>query len=283
MPRASEIPLPLRASIATLKSPHCGKSSAAIHELTGISISQINRIYSRAVGRGFEPNVIPLVILDEHLTDAPRSGRPTKQTEENRQLVISKVTLDRYGRERTCADIAVDLSQIGIEISGSTIRRILKNAGFRKTKPTRKPGLTAKMKKERLDFCLAHKDWTLEDWKNVIFSDETSVVLCCRRGGYRIWRRSYEALVKSAIRERWKGYSEFMFWGCFTYDRKGPYHCWLPETICDNETLDLHRHWLSRDHAYVSCHVTMPTRHACWTVCCARDGNHRTFLLFSLE
>ena len=35
---------------------------------------------------------------------------------------------------------------------------------------------------------------------------------------------------KSAIRERWKGYSEFMFWGCFTYDRKGPSHCWLPET-----------------------------------------------------
>jgi hypothetical protein len=171
-----------------------------------------------------------LVILNEHLVDAPRSGRPTKQTEENRQLVISKVTLDRYGRERTCADIAADLSKIGIEISGSTIRRILKNAGFKKTKPTRKPGLTAKMKRERLEFCLAHKDWSLEDWKNVIWSDETSVVLCCRRGGYRIWRRSYEALVKSAIRERWKGYSEFMFWGCFTYDHKGPCHCWLPET-----------------------------------------------------
>ena len=21
-----------------------------------------------------------------------------------------------------------------------------------------------------------------------------------------------------------------MFWGCFSYDKKGPCHCWLPET-----------------------------------------------------
>jgi hypothetical protein len=50
-----------------------------------------------------------------------------------------------------------------------------------------------------------------------------------RRGGYRIWRKSDEALVKSAIRERWKRSSEFIFWGSFSYDKKGPYHCWLPK------------------------------------------------------
>ena len=50
-------------------------------------------------------------------------------------------------------------------------------AGFHKTKPTRKPGLTNKMKMERLKWCLDHKDWTLEDWENVIWTDETAVVL----------------------------------------------------------------------------------------------------------
>jgi hypothetical protein len=29
--------------------------------------------------------------------------------------------------------------------------RVLKKAGYRKTKPTRKPGLTKKMKKDRVD------------------------------------------------------------------------------------------------------------------------------------
>jgi len=168
--------------------------------------------------------------LDEYLVDEPRSGRPPKQTEENKQLIFSKVTLDRYGREKSCADFASDLSSLGIEISASTVRNILKNAGFRKTKPTRKPGLTAKMRQMRLRWCLDHADWTLEDWKDVIWSDETSVLLNHRRGSYRVWRRSHEAFVKSTIRERWTGYQEFMFWGCFSYDKKGPCHSWAPET-----------------------------------------------------
>jgi hypothetical protein len=24
-----------------------------------------------------------------------------------------------------------------------------------------------------------------------------------------------------------------MFWGCFTYDKKGPCHCWAPETAAE--------------------------------------------------
>jgi len=86
------------------------------------------------------------------------------------------------------------------------------------------------MRNERLRWCLDHQDWTLDDWKNVIWSDETSVVLGHRRGGYRVWRRPDEAFVRSAIRERWSGYQEFMFWGCFSWDKKGPCHSWTPET-----------------------------------------------------
>ena len=38
-----------------------------------------------------------------------------------------------------------------------------------------------------------------------------------------------------AVRERQKEYSEFMFWGCFTYDKKGPCHIWTPETKQEKE------------------------------------------------
>ncbi|KAJ5941766.1 hypothetical protein N7516_001934 [Penicillium verrucosum] len=60
------------------------------------------------------------------------------------------------------------------------------------------------MREARLAWCLEHRDWTLEDWKNVIWTDETSVILLHRRGGYRIWRTKEESFVRSAIRERWK-------------------------------------------------------------------------------
>lgn len=177
----------MRALVVTLKSPAGGgKTTAEIHGITGLPIRTINSIYAKAIKRGFEPNEVPLHLINEYLEDAPRSGRPTKQTAEAKDLVIAQVSRDRFGREKTAADIAGELSLQGLEISTSTIIRILKAAGYKKTKPTRKPGLTAQMRKERLEWCLAHKDWTLEDWKAVIWSDETSVILLHRRGGYRI-------------------------------------------------------------------------------------------------
>jgi hypothetical protein len=62
-----------------------------------------------------------------------------------------------------------------------------------------KPGLTPAMREARLQFCLRHKDWTLEDWKNVIWSDETLVVLGSRRGKVRVWRKSIERHDKTVI------------------------------------------------------------------------------------
>ena len=228
MPKKSDPAL--RATVLALKASAVGKTTSQITSITGLSKRTINDIFARAVQRGFDPNSVPLDIRSEHVEDARRTGRPTKQTEDIKTIIIDKVRRDRYGREKSCADLVGDFSDLGISISATTIWRILKKAGFNKTKPTRKPGLTKKMMAQRLEWCLKHQDWTLEDWKNVIWSDETSVVLNFRRGGYRVWRTADEAFSPTCIRERWKGYSEFMFWGCFTYDKKGPCHCWLPET-----------------------------------------------------
>lgn len=226
-----------RALIIGLKST--GKTTVEVAELTNIPARTINAIYARAISRGFDTNRRPLEIHDTYLADAPRSGRPSKQKTDIQTEVLSKVRFDRYGREKTCADIAGELSLSGIDISAVTIWRILRKAGLKKTKPTRKPGLTQKMKDERLQWCLTYRDWTLEDWKNVIWTDETSVVLLHRRGGYRIWRSKHEAFLRSCIRERWKGNSELMFWGCFSYDKKGPCHCWLPETAAERRDSEI--------------------------------------------
>ncbi|KAG7421869.1 hypothetical protein DER46DRAFT_653730 [Fusarium sp. MPI-SDFR-AT-0072] len=79
-----------RAFIVSLKAPCSGKTSAEVAELSGLSIRQVNRIYARAIERGFDPNIRPLIFKDEYLQDAPRSGRPTKATEGTKDLVVSK-------------------------------------------------------------------------------------------------------------------------------------------------------------------------------------------------
>ncbi|UNI22754.1 hypothetical protein JDV02_008615 [Purpureocillium takamizusanense] len=122
-----------RALVVGLKAPCCGKTTAEVAALLGISIRQVNRIYAKAIERGFDPNQRPMVIKDEYLQDAPRSGRPTKQTEETTQQILANVGTDPHGREKTCADIARELSVNGCPISETTVWRILRTAGLQKT------------------------------------------------------------------------------------------------------------------------------------------------------
>ena len=45
--------------------------------------------------------------------------------------------------------------------------------------------------------------------------------------------------MKSCIRQCWKKCTEFMFWGCFSYDKKGPCHIWQRETTKDKKAADV--------------------------------------------
>ena len=109
-----------RALIVTLKSPFGGKSTTQISAITGISPRTIDSIYGRACQRGFKPNAPIINILPEYLEDAPRAGRPRKQ-EAIHEATLQKVRRDRYGREKSCADIAGDLSVHGYNVSSSTV------------------------------------------------------------------------------------------------------------------------------------------------------------------
>ena len=88
-------------------------------------------------------------------------------------LLTNSVQKDRNGREMPAGALGYEHG-----VSASTIRRILKKNGFHCVKPTRKSGLNDKMKQARLEFALKYQNWTIEDWKNVIWTDETSVVMC---------------------------------------------------------------------------------------------------------
>jgi hypothetical protein len=75
----------------------------------------------------------------------------------------------------------------------------------------------------------------MEQWKNVIWADETSVQLGGARGKRRVWRKAEEAYHPHCIKRRWKGFKEFMFWGAFSYDKKGPCWIWEDETAAEKK------------------------------------------------
>jgi hypothetical protein len=103
------------------------------------------------------------------------------------------------------------------------VRKILHKHRFKKVKRTAKPGLTAAARAARLEWCYKHQ---FIDWSKVVFSDETSVVLGHRRGGDKVWRQPEEVNDPTCLKARWTGYMNFMFWGCFSYDYKGPCYIW---------------------------------------------------------
>jgi hypothetical protein len=208
-----------------------------ITALTGCAETTVRKLRRKAMDRGYNPEV-SIICEPWMVEDAPRSGRP-RTSQVVVQHIIDTVTKNSTHRGWSCQKIASAVSEIpGIaSISARTVYRVLVFNGYGSYKRTVKPGLNDENKKVRLQWCLDHKDWTLEDWKNVIWTDETSVQSGNVRGKRRIWRLASEVYHPHVITQRWKGYMTFMWWSAFSYNKKGPYHIWEPETLEEHKEM----------------------------------------------
>jgi transposase len=204
------------------------KSAGKILEVTGVSRTRAYALAAVARERGWRENEdMPLEVA--HVLNQPRSGRPAVSPDAIK-CVLKVVLQNSTTRGFSCGTLAKEVKKRGHKVAPRTIWKILTQAGYSQCKLTVKPGLNKFNKKERYDWCKEREHWTLEDWKNVIFTDETAVQLGGTRGKRRVWRLPGEAYNKHCIQRRWKGFSEFMFWGSFSYDKKGPCHVWEKET-----------------------------------------------------
>ena len=66
-------------------------------------------------------------------------------------------------------------AQYNVQVSKATVRRALRFNRHKARKIVKKPLLTKRHRDARLQFALTHKDWTLDDWKRVVWSDETKI------------------------------------------------------------------------------------------------------------
>ena len=79
--------------------------------------------------------------------------------------------------------------------------------------------------KERLDFAIAHQDWTLEDWKKVVWSDETKINRLGSDGRKWVWKKAGEGLSERLVNGTVNvGGGSLMMWGCMMWDGVG-YAC----------------------------------------------------------
>jgi len=86
------------------------------------------------------------------------------------------------GASRTIADVYRCLKRKGKDISYWTVRNHLKNIGLETERKVKKPFLSKVHKRARYKCAMTHQGRTAEDWKRVIFSEETKINVCISDG-----------------------------------------------------------------------------------------------------
>lgn len=122
----------------------------------------------------------------------------------------------------------MSLTILGIYVGYYCIRSTLRRHGFRRYVARRKPPLTPKHMEQRKKWAEEHVNWTLEQWRCVLWTDETWVTGGPHRKQY-VTRRIEEALHPDCLVEKHQRKGGWMFWGCFSGidgQMKGPCLFW---------------------------------------------------------
>jgi len=144
-----------------------------------------------------------------HSSTTPVSGRPKVLSDQDRRQMVHWI---KSGKARDGGDIHKWLCP---HVSSSTVRLALCEEGLFGRIRCKKPYLPDKAVKYRFNWARAVADWSLEEWKKVIFSDESKFNLfgsdgkmyCRRRPGEELLPRNVTKIVKH-------GGGSVMVWGC---------------------------------------------------------------------
>lgn len=161
-------------------------------------------------------------IRNESKINVPKSkgGRVSKLTTRDKALCARMVLKDGLKTSVAVRSALQDIT--GIQVSDATVRRCLKKQGLEAIAKKKKPLLSAKNVRERLQWAKTHKDWTIDDWKRVIWSDETKINRFGSDGLHWAWKRETESLKPKHVTQTVKhGGGNIKIWGCITYDGVG--------------------------------------------------------------
>jgi transposase len=180
------------------------KSYREIRLQTGVSLAKISQIRS------------------EHCPELPKAtgGRPPQLSP---TATRHAVRLSTYGKGANASQIARSLSKSqNRRIRPWTIRRALKRQGLKAVVKRKRPLLLPRHKRERMHFAERHRHWTVEDWKRVIYSDETKINRLGSDGREWVWKRAGEGLSDRMVKGTLKfGGGNIMLWGCMLWEGAG--------------------------------------------------------------
>src|SRR5579859_2491817 len=124
--------------------------------------------------------------------------------------------LTRYVKKNDDLAFRDILNLADVKVSASTLRCRLKEINLFSRIRCKKPFLTMKHKHDRLAWARKYRDWTVEDWKPVIWSDELSIVLGRKSRRHRCLQKPGNAFLSRHCDKTVKGGKvTLMVWVCF--------------------------------------------------------------------
>lgn len=179
-----------------------GKKAKELSEMFNVSLRTVYNIINRAE-------------KENRIDYKPQSGRPKKLSERNERRLIKKIIDNPRTSTRS---LAAELNkEAGVAVSYNTIRNTLIAHKYSSRISRKKPLLSSINVEKRLSFALKHVNEPNDFWSDVIFCDETKIMLYYNDGPNRVWRQPLKALENKNITPTVKfGKLSVMVWGCIS-------------------------------------------------------------------
>ena len=109
----------------------------------------------------------------------PGAGHPKKTT--NRQTRLIKLEQIRDETNSLIDLVRYANTNMSLSISTTTISRTLRQYNMTSYIAPRKPRITSKQRRARIDWCNEHLSYSIPDWSKVIFSDQSNYQVLNRK------------------------------------------------------------------------------------------------------
>ena len=153
-----------------------GHSIRKVESITGLGKSTMGRIYQE-------------LEMDK---ENHKGGRPSKLSLTDQRKIINQTTTGRLDNAVQATNYINTIIQK--PVCSQTVRNALKRNHLKAVVKAKKPLLKARHRQRRLEFALYYQNWTIEDWKKVIWSDEIKINRIGSDGKQYVWKKKGEPI-----------------------------------------------------------------------------------------